>query len=389
MDARREVASQLSPEPLNVWEYERLAAERLGEGAHGYFAGGAGDERTLRDNVEAYGRWVLRPRVLVDVSAVETRTTVLGTEVSMPLLLAPIAFQRMAHPDGEAATARAAAAAGTLMCLSTVATTSPGEVAAAAPGGARWFQLYVFKDDGVTRALTQQAVDAGFSAIVITVDTPYLGRRERDLRTGFRVPPEISVPSWRAAVGTDRGGSPQEMFSLISPSLSWRDLERLAADSPLPVVVKGLLTGEDARLAREHGAAAIAVSNHGGRQLDGVPASLDALPEVVEAVEGRTEVYVDGGIRRGADVLKALALGARAALCGRPYLWALAVGGEEGVRHVLELLREEIHLGLALLGCTTPGAVTRAHVAPRTGPGALPFSPPTSETLHPSLPPPT
>jgi isopentenyl diphosphate isomerase/L-lactate dehydrogenase-like FMN-dependent dehydrogenase len=339
--------------PLNVWDYERLAEERLGPGGWSYFAGGANDERTLRWNREAYGRWLLRPRILCDVSEVSTSTTVLGTEVALPVLVAPVAFQRMAHPDGEAATARAAASAGTVMCLSTIAT---------AP---RWFQLYVFKDWGLTSALVQQAVDAGYSALVLTADTPYLGRREGPLRTGFAIPDDVRIP----AVDTARGGDVQpfslhEHFDLFSPAVSWRDVERLTELSGLPVVVKGVLTAEDARLACEHGAAAIGVSNHGGRQLDGVPGTLDALPEVVEAVEGRVEVYHDGGIRRGTDVAKALALGARATLAGRAVLYGLAAGGEEGARHVLELLRDEVRLALSLLGCTSPEEIRREHVAP-------------------------
>ncbi|TML64593.1 MAG: alpha-hydroxy-acid oxidizing protein [Actinobacteria bacterium] len=351
--------------PLNVWDYERLAEERLGPGAWSYFAGGADDERTLRWNVEAYGRWQLRPRILCDVARVSTETTVLGTEVALPVLVAPVAFQRVAHPDGEAATARAAASAGTVMCLSTIATATPADVAAAAPGAPRWFQLYVFKDWGLTSALVQQAADAGYSALVLTADTPYLGRREGPLRTGFAIPDDVRIP----AVDTARGGGLQpfslhEHFDLFSPAVSWRDVERLTDLSGLPVVVKGVLTAEDARLACEHGAAAIAVSNHGGRQLDGVPGTLDALPEVVEAVEGRVEVYLDGGIRRGTDVAKALALGARATLAGRAVLWGLAVGGEEGARHVLELLRDEIRLALSLLGCTSPAEIRREHVAP-------------------------
>ena len=352
-------------QPLNVWDYERLAEERLGPGAWSYFAGGADDERTLRWNLEAFGRWQLRPRILCDVTDVSTSTTVLGTTVALPVLVAPVAFQRMAHPDGEAATARAAASAGTVMCLSTIATASPADVAAAAPGAPRWFQLYVFKDWGLTSALVQQAVDAGFSALVLTADTPYLGRREGPLRTGFAIPDDVRIP----AVDSARGGGLQpfslhEHFDLFSPSVSWRDVERLNELSGLPVVVKGVLTAEDARLACEHGAAAIAVSNHGGRQLDGVPGTLDALPEVVEAVEGRVEVYLDGGIRRGTDVAKALALGARATLAGRAVLWGLAVGGEDGARHVLELLRDEIRLALSLLGCTSPEELRPGHVAP-------------------------
>jgi isopentenyl diphosphate isomerase/L-lactate dehydrogenase-like FMN-dependent dehydrogenase len=352
-------------QPLSVWDYERLAEERLGPGAWSYFAGGSDDERTLRWNLEAYGRWRLRPRILCDVSAVSTETTVLGTQVALPLLVAPVAFQRMAHPDGEGATARAAASAGTVMCLSTIATATPADVTAAAPGAPRWFQLYVFKDWGLTSALVQQAVDAGYSALVLTADTPYLGRREGPLRTGFTIPDDVRIP----AVDAARGGGLQpfslhEHFDLFSPSVSWRDVERLAGLSGLPVVVKGVLTAEDARLACEHGATAIGVSNHGGRQLDGVPGTLDALPEVVEAVDGRVEVYLDGGIRRGTDVVKALALGARATLAGRAVLWGLAVGGEEGARHVLELLRGEIRLALSLLGCTSPDELRREHVAP-------------------------
>ncbi|TML20268.1 MAG: alpha-hydroxy-acid oxidizing protein [Actinobacteria bacterium] len=335
-------------EPINVWDYERLAEQRLDANALAYFAGGAGDEVTLRDNLAAFERRKLRPRVLVDVSSVTTATTVLGTDVSMPVLIAPLAFQRMAHPDGEAATARAAAAAGTIMCLSSAATRSPREVAeACAAEGTRWFQVYVFRDRALTEGLIAEAVECGFTALVLTVDVPYIGRRERDLRVDFRLPEELA-PYGERLKGFDA-------------TLSWRDLEWLAGYG-LPVVVKGILTSEDAHLACEHGAAAVVVSNHGGRQLDGVPASLDALAEVVEAVDGRAEVLVDGGVRRGTDALKAIALGARAVLIGRAMLWGLAGAGEQGVAHVLELLRREVELGLGLLGCCSPAEVTRSHV---------------------------
>lgn len=353
------------PRPVNVFEYERLAAERLDPGPLGYFAGGADDERTLAENVEAFRRLTLRPRMLVDVSGATTATTVLGTSVSMPLLVAPTALQRMCHPDGEAGTARAAAAAGTIMCLSSLATQTPAEVAEAAPGAPRWFQLYCFEDAGVTRALIEQAQAAGYGAIVLTVDAPRAGRRERDLRSGFRIPPEMAIPSVAAALGRSEPLSIFEVFGMLDLTLTWRDLEALCAESDLPVLVKGILTEEDARLACEHGVAGIVVSNHGGRQVDGVAASIDALPEVVEAVDGRVEVLVDGGIRRGTDVVKALALGARAALAGRAVLWGLAAGGEAGVAHVLGLLREEIALALVLCGCPSPEAVTRAHVERR------------------------
>jgi isopentenyl diphosphate isomerase/L-lactate dehydrogenase-like FMN-dependent dehydrogenase len=349
-------------EPINVADFERLAAERLEPGAHGYFAGGAGDERTLRENVDAFRRWWLRPRMLVDVGSVSTATTVLGTEASMPVLVAPVAVQRLAHPDGEPAMARAAASAGTIMCLSTIATATPSEVAEAAPEGKRWFQLYCFRDRAVTQALVDEAEAAGFEAIVLTVDAPHGGRRERDLRTSFQVPPDVSVPSVVAAVGSRKRMTIRDVFDLVDPALTWEDLERLASSCGLPVLVKGILTAEDARLAVEHGAAGIVVSNHGGRQLDAVPPSIEALPEVVEAVEDRVEVLMDGGVRRGTDVLVALALGARAVLVGRPALWGLAVEGSDGARRVLEMLREELALALALAGCASVGDVTRDHV---------------------------
>jgi isopentenyl diphosphate isomerase/L-lactate dehydrogenase-like FMN-dependent dehydrogenase len=349
-------------EPCNVFDYEQLAEQRLEQGAFGYFAGGAGDERTLRENVEAYSRWQLRPRVLTGVERADTRTTVLGGDVSMPLLVAPVAFQRMAHPEGESATARAAQSAGTIMVLSTLATSTPADVAAAAPHGRRWFQLYCFRDPGVTRALIDQARDAGFEAIVLTVDAPRLGRRERDLRTLFQIPEDVTVPSFAAAVGGSSAGTPADMFAQMDGTITWHTLERLAADAGMPVLVKGVITGEDAHLACEHGAAGIVVSNHGGRQLDGASATIEALPEIVDAVRGRLEVLLDGGVRRGADVVKALALGAQAVLAGRAVLWGLAVDGEQGVRRVLELLSEEIELALVLTGCDSPGALTRAHV---------------------------
>ena len=353
--------------PVNVREYERRAEEVLEAGAHGYFAGGACDERTLAENVAAFTRLKLRPRMLVDVSNVSAATTVLGTDVSMPLLVAPTAIQKMCHPDGEAATARAASAADTVMTLSTIATATPAEVAEAAPGGKRWFQLYCFEDEGVTRALVDQAVEHGYSAIVLTVDAPRAGRRERDLLTGFQVPAGVTIPSVAAALGRSATLTIAEVFAMLDLTLTWRDLERIRGLSDLPLLVKGVLTEEDARLACEAGVDGIVVSNHGGRQLDGVAATIEALPEIVDAVEGRVEVFVDGGIRRGTDVVKALALGARAAMVGRPVLWGLASDGEKGARHVLELLREELELALLLCGCPTPADVTPAHISANSG----------------------
>jgi isopentenyl diphosphate isomerase/L-lactate dehydrogenase-like FMN-dependent dehydrogenase len=351
-------------EPLNVDDLERLAAAALDPAAHGYFSGGAGDERTLRANREAFGGWELRPRVLVDVSDVSTRSMVLGAEVSTPVLVAPVAFQRLAHPDGETAMARAAAAAGTVMCLSSLATARPADVAAAAPGGRRWLQLYFFRDRAITRALVKEAAAHGFEAIVLTVDAPYAGVRERDLRSGFEVPGELRAPAIDAAAGF-RSLTTREVFELIDASLSWPDLARLVEDAQLPVLLKGAMTAEDAELAVEHGAAAVVVSNHGGRQLDGVPASIDVLPEVAEAVGGRAEVLVDGGIRRGTDIVTALAIGARAVLVGRPALWGLAVDGQTGAERALGMLTDELRLALALLGCRSPADVGAAHVRRR------------------------
>ena len=346
---------------VNVHDFERRAAEVLDPGVHGYFAGGAADERTLDENVAAFRRYRLRPRVLVDVSATNPATTVLGTPISMPVIVAPTALHRLAHADGEPGTARAAAAAGTIYTLSTLATSRPTEVAADGPAP-RWFQLYVLKDRGVSRALLDEAVDCGFRAIVLTVDAPRAGRRERDFRTGFAVPADVDMPAVRAAVGAPVSPTPQEFFGLVDTTLTWKHLEELASSCSVPVVVKGIQTAEDAVLAVEHGAAAVVVSNHGGRQLDGVPATLDILPEVVEAVGDRTEVLMDGGVRRGTDVLTALALGARAVLVGRPVLWGLACGGEQGVARVLDILKQEVELGLCLLGAPTPGDVRREHL---------------------------
>jgi isopentenyl diphosphate isomerase/L-lactate dehydrogenase-like FMN-dependent dehydrogenase len=353
----------MSVDPINVADYERLAEGILGAGPLGYFAGGAGDERTLRENVAAWGRRVLRPRVLVDVSDVRTDATVLGTPVSVPVLVAPVALQRMAHSGGEPAMARAAAAAGTIMVLSTISSSRPSELAEAAPGAPRWFQVYVFEDRGVTKALVDEAVEHGFTALAVTVDAPRAGRRERDFRADFAVPAGIDMPAVSAAVGSSAGVTPQDIFGLIDTTFGWKEVEAFIAEAPLPVLLKGIQTAEDARLACECGAAGIVVSNHGGRQLDSVAASAEMLPECVDAVAGRIEVLVDGGIRRGTDVCVALALGARAVLVGRPALYGLAVAGEAGARHVIELLRDEIKLALTLLGCLTPAHVTRAHVS--------------------------
>jgi 4-hydroxymandelate oxidase len=347
---------------ITVGDFERRAEESLDEGTAGYFFGGAGDEVTLRDNIAAWRRWRLRPRVLAGVGEVRTEADVLGAEASMPILVAPVAYQRLVDPEGEAAMARAAVEESTVICLSTLATMRPSELAEAVPASRRWFQLYCFKDEGLTLAMIQEAIDSGFEAILVTVDAPPGGNRERDRRTGFRIPEGLGVPSVEAALGSEQAITIEETFGLMSTSLTWSQLGDLAAEAQMPILVKGVLTGEDAELAVEHGAAGIVVSNHGGRQLDCSPATADALSEVVEAVEGRIAVLVDGGIRRGVDVAIALALGADAVLVGRPALAGLAVGGQAGARRVLGLLREELALTLALCGCRSPADLGRSHI---------------------------
>src|SRR5437763_2740205 len=325
---------------INVADYVEAASAKVDPSIWGYCEGGAGDEVTLRANVGAYGRWRFRPRMLVDVAEVITATTLLGTPFSSPLGVAPFAMQRLIDPEGEVATARAAAKAGALMCVSTLTTSTHAEIAVAGEGP-RWLQLYVLRDRQRTLDHIHEAREAGYSAVVVTVDLPYLGRRERDLRLGFpNPPPDLPLPY-------------ASLFE-TSPSLTWRDLEWIRSEMPLPLVIKGILTREDAILAVEHGADAVWVSNHGGRQLDGVAAGLDALPEVAEAVAGRSEVSVDGGIRRGGDVLKALALGARAAFAGRALACALAVDGEAGGCSVLPVRRHGRGLGLAVVGSPSP-----------------------------------
>ena len=349
-------------DPINVADFEKLAAEALEPGAHGYFAGGAGDEITLRENREAWRRWRLRPRMLVDVSGVGTEVELLGQRLSMPVLVAPVAYQRVAHPEGEQGMAKGVAAADTAMCLSTLATARPSEVATASPATKRFFQLYIFKDEGITRALMEEAIGHGFGAVVVTLDLPPGGNRERDLRTGFTLPEGLGIPSVNAALGGDREVTVADTFDLMDLSLEWDAVADLAAEASVPVLVKGILTAEDALLAVEHGVGGIVVSNHGGRQLDCSVATAEALPEIVEAVEGRVPVLVDGGIRRGTDVAVALALGADAVLVGRPALWGLASAGAEGVEAVLGILRAELELTLALSGCRSPRDLSRAHV---------------------------
>jgi 4-hydroxymandelate oxidase len=353
--------------PLTVDEYEAIARERMERSAYDYYAGGSGDERTLAANRSAFDRIRLRPRVLVDVSVVDVRTSVLGQPIDFPVVLAPTAFNRLAHPDGETAAARAARACGTIMIGSTLSTCALEEVSDAC-GGGLWFQVYVYKDRALTQELIARAESCGYRALVLTVDTPLLGRRYRDIRNNFSLPPGISMRNFEAAMGNAARWGKHSSFSayvhdMFDATLTWEAVSWLRAQTQLPVLVKGILTAEDARIAIDSGVNGIVVSNHGGRQLDSAVASIDALPEVVDAVVGRAEVLMDGGVRRGTDVLKAIALGARAVCIGRPYLWALAAAGEEGVRDLLTMLRNELALAMALSGKSALGAVDRSLIA--------------------------
>jgi len=345
-------------DPINLYDFERLATSRLSPLARDYYQSGADDEVTLRGNRAAFERTPLHYRVLVDVAHRDLATTVLGQRVAMPVLVAPTAFHQLAHALGELATVRAAGDAGTIMILSTLSNTAVEEVVAAASGPV-WFQLYVYRDRGITAALVERAEAAGCTALVLTVDAPVLGRRERDMRNQFQLPAGLSIenmlPAGMAALPdpvTDSGLAAY-FATLIDPSLRWDDIAWLRGITRLPIIIKGVVRPDDARRAAAAGAAGLVVSNHGGRQLDTAPATVDVLPRVVDAAGDRLEVLVDGGVRRGTDVVKAVALGARAVLIGRPVLWGLAVDGEAGVARVLAILRDEVDRAMALCGCPT------------------------------------
>ena len=342
-----------------VADFEEPARERLNPAAWAYYAGGGWDGHTLRDNLEAWRRYRLRPRVLVDVSNIDLSTTLLGAPVSMPIGVAPAALHGLAHPAGELATSRAATAAGIANVVSTVASRTIEEVAEASGDGLRWFQLYAQRDRSRSRDFVQRAEAAGYRALVLTVDLPVLGYRDDIVRIDFdpgsRAYGNIAD---RAAVGAEL----DDLLDMRSIGLTWDGLAEIRSWSSLPLVLKGILTAEDARLAVEHAAAGVWVSNHGGRQLDRVPAAIDVLDEIVEAVDGRAEVYLDGGIRRGTDVVTALAMGARAVFAARPFLYALACAGEPGVAKAIAILREETERAMSLLGATRVGDLRRDHV---------------------------
>ncbi|CAN1841508.1 Glycolate oxidase 1 [Linum perenne] len=334
----------------NVMEYQAIAKQKLPKMAYDYYASGAEDEWSLAENRNAFSRILFRPRILIDVTKIDITTTVLGFKISMPIMIAPTAFQKMAHPDGEYATARAASAAGTIMTLSSWATSSVEEVASTGPG-IRFFQLYVYKDRNVVAQLVRRAEKAGFKAIALTVDTPRLGRREADIKNRFTLPPYLTLKNFEGLnLGkmdqANDSGLASYVAGQIDRSLSWK--------------VKCLSV--TARIAVQAGAAGIIVSNHGARQLDYVPSTIRALEEVVKGAQGRIPVFLDGGVRRGTDVFKALALGATGIFIGRPVVFSLAAEGEAGVRNVLQMLREEFELTMALSGCRSLKEITRDHI---------------------------
>jgi 4-hydroxymandelate oxidase len=344
-------------------DLETLARERLPPEVYAYYAGAAGTGATLAANCAAFDRVRLRPHVLTGVTQADLSTTVLGVRLALPIAVAPMALQGLAHPEGEVATTRAAGAVGTAMILSTMASTRLEEVGAAATGPF-WFQLYLLRDRGTTRALVERAVAAGAGALVVTVDAPAYGRRRPGVVSSFSLPPDARLPNLDGLPAPAPGAALSEYFAtLVDGAITWKDIEWLRSLSPLPLVLKGILAPEDARLAADHGADAVVVSNHGGRVLDGAVATLGALPAVVQAAAGRIEVWMDGGVRSGGDVFKALALGARLVLVGRPVLWALATSGEAGVRATFTVLRDELEASMVACGCARVGDVTARHVS--------------------------
>lgn len=333
-------------------DYEEYAKKHLPKAVWDFWAAGADDCNTRDDNMLAFKRIRLRPRMLREISVIDTKVTILGSEISFPVGIGPSAFHCLACPEGELSTARASEGMNVCYITSTSSTCSVEEIANAAPNGLRWLQLYIFRKRKLSEQLVHRAEAAGYKALVLTVDTPVVGKRRADIRNNFQLPAHLKPKNFdglfEESSGPEEYGIPVNTFD---PSVTWKDIHWLQSLTHLPIIIKGILTKEDAELALKYRVQGIIVSNHGGRQLDGVSATIDALPEVVEAVQGKIEVYLDSGIRTGSDILKALALGAKCVFIGRPALWGLTYKGEEGLREVLKILSDEFHLSMILSGC--------------------------------------
>lgn len=341
-----------TPEPINLFEFEEIARERLPKEEYDYIAGGATDEISVDRNRRAYASWAFRPRVLRDVSALDLSTTVLGTRVKLPVLIAPCGGHKRAHRDGELATYRAAASCGTILAVSANSNTSFEDLAKAAKGHL-WVQMYPFRNKEMTTEWLRRARDSGYEAVIVTLDSQWPPKRERNIRNNYRRTRGVNYP----AAGSETPRPAGRAGEGSDPAATWKDLEWIKRAADLPVVAKGLMTGEDVELCAEVGADAVIVSNHGGRHLDNTLATVEVLAEAAAAAHGKMEVYLDGGIRRGADVVKAIALGAKAVFIGRPLFWGLAVDGEKGVVRVLDILREEIEITMAKCGRPTIASI--------------------------------
>lgn len=350
-------------EPVNVSEFQELARLALPKMFYDYFAGGAEDEHTLEENVKAFHRITIRPRILIDVSNIDLSTTILGYKTSAPIMIAPTGMHKAAHPEGEVATAKASAASDIIMVLSFMSTCTLEEVASSCDS-VRFFQLYMYKRREISAIMAQRAEKNGFKAIVLTADTPRLGRREADIRNRMIAPPLKNFEGLMSTQLVADKGSNIESFvtATFDSSFSWKDIAWLKSITSLPILIKGVLTGEDALKAVEAGVEGIIVSNHGARQLDYSPATITVLEEVVQAVQGKIPVLFDGGVRRGTDIFKALALGAQAVMIGRPVIYGLAAKSEDGVRRVIEMLKDELEITMALAGCCSLKDITRSHV---------------------------
>ncbi|KAL3375681.1 hypothetical protein AABB24_006909 [Solanum stoloniferum] len=356
----------MAGEPVNVNEFEELARKVLPKIYYDFFSGGAEDQYTLKENIEAFRRITIRPRILVDVSKIDMSTIILGHRTSAPIIVAPTSSHQLAHPEGEVATARGAAACNVIMGVAFTSTCTMEEVASSCKA-VRFIQTFAFKRE-ITANMVERAERNGFRAIILTVDTPRLGRKEADIKNMMIAPPFKNFEGLISTEVVSDKGSNVEAYAAetLDPSFCWKDIAWLKSITKLPILIKGVLTGEDATKAIEAGVAGIIVSNHGARQLDYTPATISVLEEVVHAIQGKIPVLLDGGIRRGTDIFKALALGAKAVLIGRPVIYGLAAKGETGVKQVIEMLKNELEQTMALAGCCTVDDITRSHVFTET-----------------------